>query len=284
MAKVSIVVPAYNRAHIIAKTLDSFIAQTYQEWDCYVVDDHSTDNTAEVVNFYCNKDNRIKYLVNNRKKGAQGARNTGIIASDAEWICIFDSDDCMRPLYLEKLIARTSENVGVVSCWCNKISIIDGTTKILKWGGDGSITKQLVQGVTYVGYDSALIRKQSLLDIGLLDENIKAYQEFDTHIRLSLIARYSCVPEALFDYYVGAVDTISTQSELDKTIKYAKIILKHRWLWRKYRYLVMLYYLSSLFLSNKLSSRLDIVKIAPDVLLAIPFYVIAKYTRKLFNQ
>lgn len=77
---VSIIIPTYNRAHLIGETLDSVMAQTYTNWECIVVDDGSTDNTAELLVVYCNKDNRFQYhhRPKDRPKGANAYRNYGI--------------------------------------------------------------------------------------------------------------------------------------------------------------------------------------------------------------
>ena len=72
--KISIIIPTYNRDSIIKSTLDSITAQTYKDWECVVVDDHSTDNTRNVIEEYTVKDCRFKYFVNERKKGAQAGR------------------------------------------------------------------------------------------------------------------------------------------------------------------------------------------------------------------
>ena len=58
---VSIIIPAYNRAHLIGETLDSVLAQTYINWECIVIDDGSNDNTSELLAEYCKKDNRFQY-------------------------------------------------------------------------------------------------------------------------------------------------------------------------------------------------------------------------------
>ena len=94
---VSIIIPTYNRAHLIGETLDSVIAQTYTNWECIVVDDGSTDNTSELLQGYCNKDARFQYhqRPSNRLKGANACRNYGFELSKGEYINWFDSDDLM---------------------------------------------------------------------------------------------------------------------------------------------------------------------------------------------
>ena len=97
---ISIIIPTFNRAATIGKTIDSFIAQDYIDWEMLVVDDHSTDNTQEVIDAYNKRDSRIHYLLNERKKGAQGARNTGLLHVKHDWVVLFDSDDFVYPILM----------------------------------------------------------------------------------------------------------------------------------------------------------------------------------------
>lgn len=101
---VSIIIPTYNRAHLIGETLDSVLAQTYTNWECIVVDDGSTDNTDEVLTTYCDKDARFKYVhrPENHKSGGNGARNYGFEVSKGEYVNWFDSDDLMHSEKLER--------------------------------------------------------------------------------------------------------------------------------------------------------------------------------------
>src|SRR5690606_2722846 len=103
---VSIIVPTYNRTHLIGETLDSIIAQTYTNWECLVVDDGSTDNTDEVLQGYIQKDPRFKYFhrPDIHKPGGNGARNYGFLQSKGEYVNWFDSDDLMHCEKLEKQV------------------------------------------------------------------------------------------------------------------------------------------------------------------------------------
>lgn len=101
---ISIIIPIYNRASLIGETLESVIAQTYQNWECIVVDDGSTDGTESIVKSYHLKDARIKLYKNQRSKGGQGARNTGIDLSIGEFIMFLDSDDLLAESCIEKRV------------------------------------------------------------------------------------------------------------------------------------------------------------------------------------
>ena len=239
--KISIVVPSFNRGYIIRRTLGSVLNQSFQNWECFIVDDFSSDNTEEIVNKYHSQDDRIKFIRNNRTKGAQGARNTGILASSGEWVVLFDSDNVMHPDFLKKCAdVIDTDNIDVVTTWSN---VIDSNTnsiiRYFKWVNNGNIYKGILSAKCYVDNSSTLIRKNKLEEIGLLSEDCPAFQEWDTHIRLSKIATYKTIEECLIDYYAGASDAIS--SDPIKDVKgYVYILSKFRKEWldfSKYRYI-----------------------------------------------
>ena len=96
--KISIVIPTYNRAHLIGETLQSVIDQAYINWECIVVDDGSTDDTAKVVEMFIKKDARVSFCErpSDRKKGANACRNYGFSQSTGDLINWLDSDDLLK--------------------------------------------------------------------------------------------------------------------------------------------------------------------------------------------
>src|SRR5882757_6850477 len=94
---VSIVIPAYNRAHKLPEALKSIQAQSYSNWEVIVVDDGSKDDTAEVMRTLIAQDSRIHFIQQQTNKGAQAARNAGIHAAKGEWVAFLDSDDQWLP-------------------------------------------------------------------------------------------------------------------------------------------------------------------------------------------
>jgi glycosyltransferase involved in cell wall biosynthesis len=101
--KVSIIIPTYNRANLITETLNSIIAQTYNHWECIIIDDGSIDDTAEVVKKYIQNDGRFKVFLRKKNimKGPSGCRNYGLSKSDGDFILFFDDDDILHPQNLE---------------------------------------------------------------------------------------------------------------------------------------------------------------------------------------
>ncbi len=102
MNKVSIIVPVYNIEKYLAKCLDSLINQTLEDIEIICVNDGSTDNSAEILNEYAQKDCRIK-IINQDNAGLSAARNTGINAANGEYIGYVDSDDWIDLNFYEKL-------------------------------------------------------------------------------------------------------------------------------------------------------------------------------------
>lgn len=98
--KVSVIVPCYNQAQFLAETLDSVLAQTYENWECIIVNDGSTDDTEAVAKEYCNKDNRFIYH-KKENGGLSSARNAGLDIVQGDYVQFLDSDDILLPNKLE---------------------------------------------------------------------------------------------------------------------------------------------------------------------------------------
>ncbi len=96
----SIIIPSYNRAKYLVSTIDSIIKQSFEDWECLVIDDGSVDNTMEIVSNISTKDKRVKYYFQeNSERGA--ARNLGIQMAKGKYICFLDSDDSFCQNHLE---------------------------------------------------------------------------------------------------------------------------------------------------------------------------------------
>lgn len=118
--QVSILIPVYNREHLIIETLESIRSQSFLNWECILVDDYSTDNSVEVVKEFISQDSRFKLYKrpSEKLKGANACRNYGFEMSQGEFINWFDSDDIMHPEFISKKVAILSNNNtldGVIS-------------------------------------------------------------------------------------------------------------------------------------------------------------------------
>ena len=184
---ISIIIPTYNRAHLIGETLDSILVQTYPNWECIVVDDGNTDTTADVMREYIKKDNRFQYHQRpiNKIKGPNSCRNYGFEMSNGEYIKWFDSDDVMLPYLLEKQVLSFAKNVEMSVC---KLSYFDFERRVpIKENIISSknlIEDYLIGNVTF--YISGPLWKRIFLEKQnqLFDESLTNLDDWDFNLRM----------------------------------------------------------------------------------------------------
>jgi len=116
---VSIIMATYNRAHFIEETLNSILSQSYDNWECLIIDDGSTDNTKEILQLYLHKDSRFKYheRTEKHKKGLSGCRNQGLESAKGDYIIFFDDDDIVHPQNLEVCVYEFSNKDIYYCCY-----------------------------------------------------------------------------------------------------------------------------------------------------------------------
>lgn len=114
--EISVIVPIYNMESRLSVCVNSIIQQTFQNFEVILIDDGSTDHSAELCDRFCEKDARIS-VIHKENAGLPKARETGVSASKGKYICFIDSDDYVEQDYLEKLYSTiTSENCDIVCC------------------------------------------------------------------------------------------------------------------------------------------------------------------------
>jgi GalNAc5-diNAcBac-PP-undecaprenol beta-1,3-glucosyltransferase len=108
----SIIIPVYNRSHLIGETIDTVLMQSHPDFEIIIVDDGSTENIRKVLDEKYNNESRVKYFrKQNEERGA--ARNYGLKQANGDYAVFFDSDDFMQPHYLEVLNKIIVENPGI---------------------------------------------------------------------------------------------------------------------------------------------------------------------------
>ncbi|SDH03745.1 glycosyltransferase family 2 protein [Psychroflexus sediminis] len=195
---VSIIIPTYNRAHLIGETLDSVLAQTYQNWECIIVDDGSTDDTDAVMQKFCDKDSRFKYYQRPEEHlpGGNGARNYGFKMSQGEYVNWFDSDDLLSPYFLSnkelELLNGNFDAIVSLSQTFNKISG-DGSIlwNILPDNKDQLQLNNLVNDFlkqNMLWPPIAIVWKKIFFDKKkeLWNEHLKSWQDWEFHIKMLL--------------------------------------------------------------------------------------------------
>ena len=116
MPIISVIVPVYNVEKYLVRCLESIVAQSFQDYECILIDDGSPDNCPAICDQYVKKDKRFR-TIHQSNHGLSSARNTGISHSTGEWICFVDSDDFIHPDYLKILyLVAKKYAADVVSC------------------------------------------------------------------------------------------------------------------------------------------------------------------------
>lgn len=198
MDKVSVIIPCYKQASFLSEALQSVVSQTYENWECFIVDDGSPDDTKEIAEKWCNKDSRIHYL-NQQNGGLSSARNFGIQNAKSDFILTLDADDKYEKTFIEKALKIFDENskIGVVSSWVVRFKD-DKEIAIIKPNGK-TIEDFLFQNACN---GTSLFRKKCWLEVGGYDEKMKkGYEDWDFYIRVCSIGwQVYVIPEPLFYY------------------------------------------------------------------------------------
>lgn len=116
LGKVSIIIPVYNSAGLLERCIESVLAQSYKNFELFLVDDNSTDSSGKICDEYAKKDNRIKVIHHTKNRGLSVSREDGFIASNSEWVSFIDNDDIISPDMYETMLKLSNENKAELVC------------------------------------------------------------------------------------------------------------------------------------------------------------------------
>lgn len=208
---VSIIMPSYNTAPYIAESVQSILAQSYKDWELIIVDDCSSDNTDEVVKPYL-RDERIRYLKNEKNSGAAVSRNRALREAKGKWIAFLDSDDLWMPEKLTKQIRFMDKNDYHFS-YTNYSEIdTDDHRNGITVTGPWRITKTgffnyCWPGCLTVMYDAEMVGLIQIADI-------KKNNDYAMWLKVCQKADCYLLDEGLALYRRGRVGSVSTHSKV----------------------------------------------------------------------
>ncbi|RLC39556.1 MAG: glycosyl transferase [Candidatus Nealsonbacteria bacterium] len=234
---VSVIIPTYNRAHLIGRAIQSVLDQTYQDFEIIVVDDASTDNTKEVVKSFGDK--RIKYLRLRENSGSSAApKNTAIKITKGKYIALLDSDDEWLPEKLEKQIQlfknSKKKNLGFVGC--NVLVVDEQTNKRYEYKTPKykNVFQRLLENDFIWSSSSVMVKKSVIDNVGLFDESLKNANDWEMWIRIAQKYDFDFVDEPLFKYYWHGGNITRTAGNLKKIQYKEYILIKHKNLYKKH--------------------------------------------------
>ena len=193
---VSVIMPTYNCGRFIKESIDSVLAQTYQNWELLIVDDCSTDDTKAIVQTY--KDERIHYMRNETNQGAALTRNRALREAKGKYIAFLDADDLWLPEKLEKQIAFMQQNKYAFT-YHNYIEIdedskplgvlVSGKAHVRKW----DMYSCCWPGCLSVVYNSEQIGLVQISDIRKNNDSaiwLQVIQKADCYLLPEVLAKY----------------------------------------------------------------------------------------------
>lgn len=239
------VLPTYNRAHLIGDALDSIAAQSYRPIEVLVVDDGSTDDTKETVGLWTG-DNSKKVAVRYQYQdncGGNVARNNGISAARGEFVAFLDSDDVWLPDKLQRQmdLICSHPRYGAIYCGLKETDIETGAILNIpkRRFARGDLLRQLLVRDVTAPTSTFLVRRSVFDRVGLFDTDLKARQDWDMWIRIGQAVEIGAVEDVLVElrHHSGPRTISDPNRELDA---YRLILKKYRQLRRKYPFWVRL--------------------------------------------
>ena len=228
---ISVIIPTYNRAHVLDATLKSIENQTYRLWECIVVDDGSTDGTASLVNSFLQRDPRFQYIHRpaSMPKGPSACRNYGYEHSKGEYIQWFDSDDLMHP---EKLKVK-------LECALNKEAevIIDDHSESDIFQAPQIInTECFTSAEFYIDFilgkkpviTNDVMLKRAIINEERFDEHLWKGEEFEFFGRIFQQKLTYCFLDVALTCYRISTDSISISPKQSESLIYLSKILQKR--------------------------------------------------------
>lgn len=207
MPKVSVVIPTYNRAHLLQECIGSVLVQSFQDFEIIIIDDGSTDNTKEVVDSF--KNPYIRYLYQ-RNQGVSIARNTGIHASLGEYIAFLDSDDTMLKMALEKRVEILDRYPEAAFSY-GQIYFVDENGRILQLEPRSKASyiregiEELREVLTFGHHfntSTVMVRRSCLCEVGGFNPAFICCQDIDLWVRLARLYSVTHIAEPLATFLV----------------------------------------------------------------------------------
>jgi glycosyltransferase involved in cell wall biosynthesis len=208
---VSIIIPAYNYGHYLTDTLKSLQQQRLHNWECWVVDDGSTDATAEVVQNMGRQDQRIQYIYQSNQ-GQPAARNTGLLQATGRYIQFLDADDMLEPEKLEQQVAFLEAYpwIDIVYGTVLYFQHPGGPYFLNRWddpsqdwmpkiSGTGNTMVEALAKQNIFELGCALFRKESVSPIGNFNTGLQGVEDYDFCFR--------CAIAGLNIYYLAQSNT-----------------------------------------------------------------------------
>lgn len=216
--KISVLMPAYNSEAYIAEAIESILNQTFSDFEFLIINDGSTDKTADIVAQYAKVDKRIKFIDNKKNQGLIAVLNQGLDLARGEYIARMDSDDISMPERFEKQISYMDANpdVGMVGTAGQNF----GADNTVNYSPEIVDVVELLRGVGFY-HPSVMIRKSVLDEHNLrYDKDFYLVEDHELWTRMLKVTKLRNIPDVLLRYRVHSNSVSVTNSRLQETNKH----------------------------------------------------------------
>ena len=205
---VTAIITTHNRNDLVGRAIESVLHQTYKNLECIVVDDASIVSAEAVCRKYSVE---FIYIPKAECKGGNHARNVGIKAAKGEYIAFLDDDDYWLPTKIEKQVALIIEKQCALVYSNAKAEIVQGNNVTymeysLDYTKRGDMHEKIFMSICCLNI-TILVEKQKLFEVGLFDEDVRFWQEYELTMRLAQVSLFYFVDEILAVYRVNVKDT-----------------------------------------------------------------------------
>jgi len=196
--KVTVLMSVYNGEKYLREAIESILNQTFKDFEFLIINDGSTDRTAEILQSY--DDPRIKIINNEKNIGLTKSLNKGLKMARGEYIARMDADDISMPERLEKEVdfLETHRDYAVVGTFVKILNEHSGVIRLLDRPVEYAQIREFFRRDNCIAHGSAMIRKNCILDVGFYDESMERSQDYDLWLRLSEKYRLANIPEYLY--------------------------------------------------------------------------------------
>ena len=212
---VSVIIPVYNRAHLLHRSLDSVVAQTFKDIEILIIDDCSRDNPYSVIEEY--SDSRIRYVRQNENQGVAAARNRGLREAKGVFVAFLDDDDEWFPEKLSRqveLFQQSPPEVGLIYTGVETV-MDEGHSEIQLPAERANVYRKLLVKNCIHGGSSTMMRRNIITNVGFYDENLLAIEDYDYWLRISRYYLFDFVEEPLVRYH--DIRAISTNTDVRRS-------------------------------------------------------------------
>lgn len=217
---ISVIIPLYNKEHYIESTIQSVLQQTFNDFEIIIIDDGSTDKSAQKTKAF--NDSRIRYYYQ-ENQGVSTARNYGIKVSKGDFITFLDADDTWRPVFLKAMfeLAQQYPQEAV-------FSVAQENRPITTLPSGVTVVKDFCSYFYCFCTGSLFFRKEVFENVGFFKQNIQIGEDFDMWLRIACKYNYVYLNEPYLIHPIVTENNLSLIRDLSKTYPF--------WEWYSYPY------------------------------------------------